>query len=81
MTFSFRPRRLSTLPSTAASARTVFVSWKDAADRKLSVAREALVMPRSWTSLVAGRLPSLAARSFSRFRISLSTWEPSRKRV
>ena len=49
MTFSFRPSRWSTLPLMAASVRTLVVSWKEAADRKLSVAREAYVMPiRSW---------------------------------
>ena len=49
MTFSFRPTRWSTLPLMAASVRTLVVSWKEAAERKESVAREALVIPmRSW---------------------------------
>ena len=49
MTFSLRPTRWSTLPLMAASVRTLVVSWKEAADRKLSVARDALVIPmRSW---------------------------------
>jgi len=33
MTFSFRPRRLSSLPAIAASVSTRVVSWKEAADR------------------------------------------------
>ena len=42
MTFSFRPASGSTLPLMAASVRTRVVSWKDAADRKESVARAGL---------------------------------------
>ena len=48
MTFSFRPAsRGQPLPLMAASVRTRVVSWKDAADRKDSFARAALVMPSS----------------------------------
>ena len=47
MTFSFRPASGSTLPLMAASVSTRVVSWKDAADRKESFARAALVMPSS----------------------------------
>ena len=47
MTFSFRPRRWSTLPRMAASVSTLVVSWKEAADIQESVAREALVIPMS----------------------------------
>ena len=52
MTFSFKPRRWSTLPLMAASVRTRVVSWNDAAEMKLSVDKlsvdsDALVMPRS----------------------------------
>ena len=43
ITFSLRPTRWSTLPLIAASVRTFVVSWKDAAERKESVWREALV--------------------------------------
>ena len=46
ITFSFRPIRRSRLPSRAASVSTLVVSWKEAADRKDSVASEALVIPR-----------------------------------
>ena len=37
ITFSLRPCKLSTLPETAASVKTLVVSWKDAAETKLSV--------------------------------------------
>ena len=47
ITFSLKPRRRSTLPSVAASVRTRVVSWNDAAEMKLSVSSEALVMPSS----------------------------------
>ena len=42
MTFSFRPTRWSTLPLMAASVRTFVVSWKEAAERKDSVAKRSL---------------------------------------
>src|SRR5699024_11856094 len=47
MTFSLRPSSSSRLPLIAASVRTLVVSWKLAADRKLSVSRDALVIPSS----------------------------------
>ena len=56
MTFSLKPRRRSTLPSVAASVRTRVVSWKDAAEMKLSVSSEALVMPSS-TGVASAGLP------------------------
>ena len=43
ITFSLRPRSQSLLPSIAASVRTRVVSWKEAAEMKLSVFSEALV--------------------------------------
>ena len=46
ITFSLSPLRRSILPSMAASVSTFVVSWKEAAERKLSVASDALVMPR-----------------------------------
>ena len=45
MTFSFKPLSQSDLPSIAASVRTLVVSWKEAAEIKLSVFSEALVIP------------------------------------
>ena len=45
MTFSFKPRSQSDLPSIAASVNTLVVSWKEAADIKLSVFNEAFVIP------------------------------------
>ena len=47
ITFSLRPRSGSALPLIAASVRTLVVSWKDAAERKESVASEAFVIPIS----------------------------------
>ena len=62
ITFSLRPSRVSTLPFKAASISTRAVSWKDAADRKLSVVRDDLVTPRSRGWAVAGS-PSSAKTS------------------
>jgi len=45
MTFSLSPRSLSVLPLMAASVRTRLVSWNDAAETKLSVERDAFVIP------------------------------------
>ena len=61
MTFSLRPRSSSTLPSRAASVSTLVVSWNEAAERKLSVASEALVMPRMISSHLAGSPPAATA--------------------
>jgi len=40
ITFSFSPRNQSAFPSIAASVKTLVVSWKLAADIKLSVFKE-----------------------------------------
>ena len=45
ITFSFNPRNHSTFPSTAACVKIRVVSWKLAAEIKLSVINETLVMP------------------------------------
>ena len=58
MTFSFRPTSGSILPLMAASVSTRVVSWKEAAERKLSVARDALVMPSRIRLAMAGRPPA-----------------------
>ena len=57
ITFSFSPLRLSTDPDTLASVRTLVVSWKEAAEIKLSVLKDALVIPRIKGSAVAGLPP------------------------
>jgi hypothetical protein len=44
MTFSFKPFKPSLAPLTAASVKTLVVSWKEAADINDSVTKEALVM-------------------------------------
>src|SRR5437763_308604 len=73
MTFSFRPRRSSVLPEIAASAATRVVSWNDAAEMKLSVQSDALVMPRRTGFAVAARLSWLTERSFASWKADLST--------
>jgi hypothetical protein len=54
MTFSLSPSKWSTLPAVAASVSTFVVSWKDAAEIKLWVLKEAFVMPSSRGSAAAG---------------------------
>ena len=57
ITFSFNPINSSVLPFIAASVNTLVVSWNDAADKKLSVASEAFVIPSKTLLPVAGRFP------------------------
>ncbi len=45
ITFSLSPIKWSSLPFIAASVNTLVVSWKEAADKNESVARDALVIP------------------------------------
>ena len=47
ITFSFSPLSQSAFPSIAASVKTLVVSWKLAADMKLSVFKEDLVIPNN----------------------------------
>ena len=85
ITFSFNPTRLSTFPASAASVRTFVVSWKLAADRKLQLCTDALVIPSSWVdavadlglSLLAGRPPSASNWAFCCSKISWGTMSPS----
>ena len=65
ITFSFNPDNMSDLPETAASVNTLVVSWKDAAEIKLSVCKLALVMPSKTDTPFAGSSPSLIAFSFA----------------
>ena len=81
MTFSLRPRSSSVFPEMAASVSTRVVSWKDAAEMKLSVLSEALVMPSRTGWAVAGRLPWASTRSFSSWKTNLSTSSPTTKSV
>ncbi|MCY1224237.1 hypothetical protein D9M72_363830 [compost metagenome] len=60
----------------AASVSTRVVSWNDAAEMKLSVDSDALVIPSSRFSYVAGRLPSAITRSFSSSSSERSTCSP-----
>ena len=61
----FSPCRVSFLPLMAASVRTLVVSWKDAADRKELVAREAFVIPSRMCSASAGLPPSATTASLA----------------
>lgn len=58
ITFSFRPTKGSIFPFIAASVRTLVVSWNDAADKKLSVAKAALVIPSNACSPLASSPPN-----------------------
>ena len=81
MTFSLSPRRSSTLPLMAASVSTRVVSWKDAAEMKDSVDRDALVMPSGGGLDVAGA-PHLASIWRSPPRTdAVSTTSPTTKSV
>ena len=60
----------------AASVSTRVVSWKEAADRKDSVARAALVMPSRIRLATAGRPPFMIVFSFSFSKWKISTMEP-----
>ena len=78
ITFSFRPRRLSTLPLMAASVRTLVVSWKDAAEMNESVESEAFVMPSRIGLPEAGLPPASITRWFSSRNLNLSTTSSGR---
>ena len=72
ITFSLRPSRRSTLPSIAASVSTFVVSWKEAAERKDSVASDAFVIPRISGSYVAcSSFFAFLTRTFSRSSTTL----------
>ena len=64
-TFSLRPLNWSCLPVTAASVRTLVVSWNEAAEMNDVVASEAFVIPRSTLSYSAGLRPLELTLSFS----------------
>ena len=55
------------MPVTAASVKTLVVSWKDAADINESVANDAFVIPSNTLSYSAGFFPSASAFEFSSF--------------
>src|SRR5713101_4321357 len=57
ITFSLSPTSRSTLPFIAASVSTRVVSWNEAAEMKLSVESEALVIPSNSGSAIAGSPP------------------------
>ena len=70
------------MPRTAASVSTRVVSWNDAAEMNDSVASDALVMPSSTGSYVAGCSPLRArARAFASTTRMRSTCSPRRSFV
>ncbi len=82
ITFSLKPRSLSTLPSVAASVSTRVVSWKDAAEMKLSVSSEAFVMPSSTGVASAGLPPCLDDAAVLRFEVEpVDLIAPEQRRV
>jgi hypothetical protein len=80
MTFSFKPSSVSTLPCTAASVSTRVVSWNDAAEMKLRVWSEALVMPSS-TGLPTAGFCFFSSRALVSSISSRSTCSPASKVV
>ena len=74
ITFSLSPSRLSTFPLTAASFRTLVVSWKEAAEINDLVCNEARVIPCNIGVAVAGRASRAETiRLSSRLRIEFSS--------
>ncbi len=76
MTFSLRPMSGSILPLIDASVSTRVVSWKDAAERKLSVWSDALVMPNRIGLKVASSRPFARASSFVSSNLNTSMVSP-----
>ena len=62
----------------AASVRTRVVSWKDAADRKESVARDALVIPSRIGLATAGSPPFSITLAFAASKELISAYSPGR---
>ena len=73
ITFSLKPLSSSTLPKVAALVKTRVVSWNDAAEIKLSVSSEALVMPSKIGSASAGFPPFSEIDSFASRNAKRST--------
>ena len=76
ITFSLSPDSRSTVPLMAASVRTRVVSWKEAAARKLSVLRDARVIPRRSGVARAGSPPSAITLRLISSKTNRSTGSP-----
>ena len=61
--------------------RTRVVSWKEAAEMKLSVSIEAFVIPNRTGSASAGLPPASTIRLFSRRKVERSTCSPQKNSV
>ena len=81
ITFSLSPRRWSFLPRIAASVRTRVVSWKEAADKKLLVSSEALVIPIRTGRAVAGTPPEIRTSLLASVKSVMSIRVPMRRSV
>ncbi len=81
ITFSLRPSKWSFLPRIAASVRTRVVSWKDAADKKELVSREALVIPIRTGRDVAGIPPEITISLLASVKSEISISVPGRRSV
>ena len=81
ITFSFSPRRWSTIPLIAPSVRTLVVSWKDAAARKLSVLSDVRVIPSSSGVARAGSPPSASTFPLMSSNTNRSTGSPGSSSV
>ena len=81
ITFSFNPSNGSTFPLMAASVRTRVVSWKEAAERKESVAREAFVIPSKYWMCYCRFSPPAMVRAFSSWKSKTSIRPPGSRLV
>ena len=79
ITFSLRPSSQSWAPLTAAWVNTLVVSWNEAAERKLSVSKDARVTPSSTGLAVAGSPPSERTLALWFWKANLSTIWPGMK--
>src|SRR5574344_2694800 len=77
ITFSFKPFNSSVLPLIAASVNTLVVSWNDAADKKESVSKLDLVIPKIIGYAVAGTLPSKIIGLFFSINLQRETVKPA----
>ena len=65
----------------AASVRTLVVSWNEAADKKLSVAKAALVIPSNAISPLASSPPNSLTLAFSSSKSNISIIVPGNNSV
>ena len=81
ITFSFKPIKGSILPFIAASVSTLVVSWKLAALKNESVAKEAFVIPSKIGFATAGKPPASITLVFALSKTFISTNSPGKNSV